>query len=406
MSTWSIGPSHPTETEQRARVVLGDAETEWGVRTADEVCNELEASARLDETIPVTIISRDATRSALLTVLMCIRRDTDVTAVPDEALGEIRSAVRRGHKLDGLLRIVVLVHSAMVDKLFDRLSREVAPDRLISEARALSERMSRFVDLLVRDFPTLYEREQEEWNDRQAVLRRTVVDHVVEQGSFPDGAHSLGLVSSRHYVAALVEGGTPLPPTFATAVERSCGARSQLMVERATSTEIVWAFNSSPPNVAEMVRQSAAQTLPQGVVGLGVTGRGAHGLRDAVVAAREALRVGRLHESAGVWAYDDVSMTASLTSDPVATALFLRHTLDGLTGDDAKTVALRETLGSYLRHGRSRVAAGRELHVVPNTVAYRVHQAEVLLVNSSLDTPALRVALDLAHELPSLLRNP
>lgn len=207
-----------------------------------------------------------------------------------------------------------------------------------------------------------------------------------------------------YYVTALVAGGAPLSPTFATAVERSRDARSHLVVDRADATEVIWTFNSYPTDASEAIRQSAAQMLPQGVVGVGVPGHGADGLRCAVMAARQALRVGRLHERAGVWAYADVSMTASLTSDPVATALFLQHTLAGLTGTDPKTVALRETLGSYLRHGRSRLAAGRELHVVPNTVAYRVHQAEALLTNSSLDTPALGVALNLAHELPSLLR--
>jgi DNA-binding PucR family transcriptional regulator len=65
---------------------------------------------------------------------------------------------------------------------------------------------------------------------------------------------------------------------------------------------------------------------------------------------------------------------------------------------------LRETLWAYLRHGRSRLAASEELHIAPNTVAYRVHQADERLARAAAhDTTAMVVALSLASDFPALL---
>ncbi|MFE0376821.1 helix-turn-helix domain-containing protein [Streptomyces inhibens] len=65
----------------------------------------------------------------------------------------------------------------------------------------------------------------------------------------------------------------------------------------------------------------------------------------------------------------------------------------------------RATLLHYLPSGRSLRAAGEALHIAPNTVVYRVKQAERLLPAGTEHRPfGLVLALPLAQDMPSLLR--
>ncbi|MFD4606004.1 helix-turn-helix domain-containing protein [Streptomyces sp. NPDC058464] len=83
---------------------------------------------------------------------------------------------------------------------------------------------------------------------------------------------------------------------------------------------------------------------------------------------------------------------------------FVRTTLGDLARPQARDHHLRETLLRYLVSGRSLRAVADELHVAPNTVTYRVKQAEQLLPDRSTDDPLdLMVALCIALDLPEVL---
>jgi DNA-binding PucR family transcriptional regulator len=65
-----------------------------------------------------------------------------------------------------------------------------------------------------------------------------------------------------------------------------------------------------------------------------------------------------------------------------------RHVVDRelgpLTGPDARSRLLVETLGSYLRSGLNAAATAAVLHVSDRTVAYRIHGIEQTLGRSVL----------------------
>lgn len=67
-----------------------------------------------------------------------------------------------------------------------------------------------------------------------------------------------------------------------------------------------------------------------------------------------------------------------------------------MAADDNVTFRLATTLGTYLRENRSRTKAAARLGIHPNTVSYRVHQAEELLGRDLTgDLLDLQVALEL-----------
>lgn len=83
-------------------------------------------------------------------------------------------------------------------------------------------------------------------------------------------------------------------------------------------------------------------------------------------------------------------------------AAFVSRVLGPLADDDDVTSRLATTLAAYLRENLSRTRAAACLHIHPNTVSYRVRQAEELLGREvSGDSLDLQVALAL---LPALGR--
>ena len=77
--------------------------------------------------------------------------------------------------------------------------------------------------------------------------------------------------------------------------------------------------------------------------------------------------------------------------------------LGPLAAPDEDTVRVATTLAVYLQENRSRARTAKRLIVHPNTVSYRVNQAEQIL-GRSIDTDVLElsVALALLPTLPGL----
>ena len=103
--------------------------------------------------------------------------------------------------------------------------------------------------------------------------------------------------------------------------------------------------------------------------------------------------------------YRDVAVAALASCDAEHAASFVQRVLGPLAADDEATYRVATTLSVYLQENRSRARAARRLTVHPNTVSYRVDQAQMIL-GRSIDTDSLdlAVALVLLPTLPGLLR--
>ena len=75
--------------------------------------------------------------------------------------------------------------------------------------------------------------------------------------------------------------------------------------------------------------------------------------------------------------------------------------------DDETTYRVAMTLAVYLQENRSPARAARRLTVHPNTVTYRINQAEAILGRSvDCDAAEVSVALALLPLLPGMSRRP
>jgi DNA-binding PucR family transcriptional regulator len=101
--------------------------------------------------------------------------------------------------------------------------------------------------------------------------------------------------------------------------------------------------------------------------------------------------------------YREVAVAALASADTEHAAAFVTRVLGPLAADDEDTARVASTLAVYLQENRSRARTAARLFVHPNTVSYRVNQAETILGRSiDVDTLELSVALALLPTLPRL----
>jgi DNA-binding PucR family transcriptional regulator len=398
-----------------AQQVVGAKATAWAVAVASRISDEVEKEAAASKSgLPVTGLERQACEACLLVVL-CLLHSPDalVPFPPEEAIDQVRLAVRQGASVDRILRVVWMCHTGVQNALLEVVASNVPADRLSAEIRNVTDRTFTFVDGLVRELSAIFDAEQAAWHDRLVASRRDTVDEILTTGTAPEGAAELlGVRLGSHHIAAVLWPAQPMRSVewradalrFVDRVTRALGADGSLVIQRAdASAEIVWSFAGAPPS--DVVQGIVKADLPGGAgLAVGPPGSRVDGFRSSVLGAREAARLGRLCEVPGTWSYERSALLALLTHDHEAAGRFVRHVLAGLCGRDAKSEAIRETLRLYLESGRSRVAAARELHLAANTVAYRVHQAEEYLGHSLDEHPTeMVIALQLARALPRLL---
>ncbi len=136
----------------------------------------------------------------------------------------------------------------------------------------------------------------------------------------------------------------------------------------------------------------------------GDPGDGLTGFRQTHVQATHARRVASLigAHADPVTHYRDVAAAALASADTEHAASFVTRVLGPLAATDEDTFRVASTLAVFLQENRSRARTAKRLFVHPNTVSYRVNQAEVIL-GRSIDTDTLDLALALAL-LPALPR--
>lgn len=408
-----LEPASFPETVADARAVIGDAATAWAVQQAKRICEVRVSSGRPEDRWQAGGVDRRSCEAALLAVLVVLRTGQLRTQALAEEVEAVRAAVRRGVRVEAAIGTIWFSHTAAQNALFEVLNQQLPPGELVDQLRVLSDRMFVFVDELTRSATALYERERAAWENRLTEMQRRDVQHILEHGTAPEGSEQLlGIRLAGYHLAAVVRPADQVPQSdwdggvvrYASAVASTARAASSLVLGWPDgSTVVVWSFSTLHEDPVAVVTDRVPHPA-HSVVALGPVGAHVAGLQSSLHGARQAAQVAAHQREAGVWSYDDVALQALLLADPQAAGRFVRHMLKGLTGTDPKSETLRETLWAYLRHGRSRLATAEELHVAPNTVAYRVHQADERLARApSADPTALIVALCLARDFPALL---
>lgn len=324
-----------------------------------------------------------------------------------------RSGVQRGIPLNDLFRSVRLAHEKSWHWTFNQVTAN-APIAEHSAALALvTDFFFAYADLVLIEAEHHYEVEREAWLLGTAAARAAAVEDILS-GTEDDpqsASKRLRYDVNRHHLGVHVWLDAPsddpgVQTTLTSALWRlaeAVSAPSPLVLPAGSTAITAWLSRPEAFTAAELVRVGDQAGSQDGVsVAIGEPGWGIGGFRRTHLEASHARRLACLlgERASVVTCYRDVAVAALASADGDHAVAFVKRILGPLAVDDEATYRIAATLAVYLDENRSPGRAAQRLTVHPNTVSYRVHQAEQLL-GRPIDTNALELSVALAL-LPAL----
>jgi DNA-binding PucR family transcriptional regulator len=349
-----------------------------------------------------------STRSHWKGFLAVVNRATiDVQPAPP-ILDFARTLARRGFDLPVLLSAYRIGQRATWDFITDLLRVEVSdPDLRSSVLLRFWTHATHWIDTVIESLIPVFTAEREQWRCG-SLARRTQITKAIlakQNVDIHSAATTLAYPLRHHHTAFTlrVDAGVPdfelqrLLELAAASVSDGLGGGQLLMIS--SGARSAWCWSAQP---SASVAEEASLELPQSVrAAVGMCHPGLSGFRLTHIEAVAALAIAEHHDGQ-VTRYADVELaclaTGILCGD--ARTAFVRRELGGLIGADNATRRLRETLRTYLKQAGDAAATGELLKLHPNTVRYRVRQAEQRLGHG---IGQRRVQLELALELVAIL---
>lgn len=333
--------------------------------------------------------------------------------LPAEAIALGRARMMQKVPLAFLIRSYRLGQDTLWEWLFGRITSSASDAGEQAAALQLATSwLFAYIDSALALTEEIYEGEREAWLRSAAAARTTAIDDVLSERErdVQRAAKKLRYDLNRHHVCVAVWlEATPedvdaqrVLAEVAAAVGRATSAESTMTQPVGPLSISAWLSRRDPFDPAAL----DAVGLPAGVrIGVSDPGWGLKGFRSSHIEASQARRVATLSgpRAAAVTRYRDVALAALSSVDADQAVAFVHRVLGPLAEDDEATYRVAMTLAVYLQENRSPARAAQRLTVHPNTVSYRVNQAETIL-GRDIDTDALElsVALALLPLLPGL----
>ena len=401
--------SHPPLVAE-ATERLGPNAVRWavdlGASMATEITEQMPDFAGGDEAFETL---RMGTESATMHALLVVAADDHTLArLTEEGLEGDRNFVRRGIRLDLVLRGVRIGHALMTRELLKATSTLVEEGNRVAEMERISELLFSFIDVYSSRMAEEYLAEHDRWVTSAAAERAEMVRRLLDGPPPPlaEASRVLGYQVERHHVAMVLwqPAGAEQSPTdlqrAAARILKDLGCTASLEVPHATSSLWVWGSWRSRD------ASSGASDIqpPDSIhVALGTVTTGASGFRQShleAIRVAELVRSNPLGRPATLTRYHDVELAVLLAQDLDRAKTFVVRELGPAAAATTAAAELRDTVAAYLRHDRSLVRAAAELHVARNTVAYRVKKFQEL---SGRDVAERRLELEAALRLVAVL---
>jgi hypothetical protein len=395
--------------------------------SAAELSEQIVARVRAEvpELFPDAQIVEEAlgsTEESLRQLAQIIEVAADPTQadLPPSTVAVFRSAVWRHVPLDYYMRFYRLAQDAAWQWLFARIT--AASRDAVDQATALQLTtgwLFAFVDRAMTRANEAYEVERETWMRGAAAARAAAIEDILGDRERDGQAASrrLRYDLTRYHIGVIAwvdhvpENGDPLSMLSASVADiaRSVDAENSIAHPSGSLAVAAWfsgrrAFAADAMNVFEDGGRTLG--LSDGVgIAVGEPGPGLKGFRRTHIEAGHARRVASLlgSQDGPVTRYRDVAVAALCTADGDHASAFVGNVLGPLAAGDEATFRLATTLAIYLRENRSRTRAAERLQIHPNTVSYRVRQAEELLGRDlGSDSLDLQIALTLLPALRKL----
>ena len=329
-----------------------------------------------------------------------------------------RSSAQRSIPLNDLIRSVRLAQRQLWQWLFDRISETSRAGEQGKALELATNWLFAYIDQFLVQAERVYEIEREAWLAGAAAARASAVDDILTRSEddpqraskrlrYDINRHHLGVWIWLDSTHDLHDAQAMLTEALAQ-LARAVSAQSTLVHPAGSMAISGWLSRPHAFSGAELdVVQTAGNTdLPDGVrVAFGEPGWGISGFRRSHAEAAYAHRLAALlgDRAQAVTCYRGVAVAALACADGEHAVAFVKRVLGPLAANDEATYRIASTLAVYLEENRSPAKAAQRLTVHPNTVSYRINQAEALL-GRPIDTNALdlSVALALLPAIPGL----
>ena len=347
--------------------------------------------------------------------------DPRAVELPESVVAVGRARIQYGVPLAYVMRTFRLSQDLLWAWLFARITDLGldAADQAVALELVTSWLFSYVDGALVRS-EQIYEREREAWLRSAAAARTSALDDVLAGRERDDqrAATKLRYDVNREHIAVCIWLESPDEDTdtetelakAVAAVETAVGSETALTHPTGPLALTAWLSRREPFDAAALGTDAILRSSkrPAAVrVAMGEPAWGLAGFRRSHLQAEQARRVAELagSRSHAVTRYRDVALAALASADPGQATEFVLRVLGPLAADDETTYRVAMTLAAYLQENRSPARAARRLTVHPNTVTYRVNQAESILGRSvDSDAAEVTVALALLPLLPGLSR--
>ncbi|WP_433192967.1 PucR family transcriptional regulator [Nocardia sp. CA-107356] len=370
------------------------------------------------QTVEENLVSTEASLRQLAQIIE-LAWDPRRLDLPPSTLAIARSGVQRQVALTDLMRFYRLAQEQVWQWMFTRITATArdASDQATALELATNWLFAYADGAMVRA-EQAYEVELDVWLRGTAATRAAAIGEILagRERDAQRASTRLRYEVNRHHIGAIAwveqapENGdvqSILGDAF-TGLARVLEAESTLVHPLGSLAVAGWVSRRRVLAVGDLdaVMGVRTQAVPPGVrMALGDPGRGLEGLRRTHVEANHARRVASLVGLRGgvLIRYRDVAVAALATTDRDHAQSFITRVLGRLAADDETTYRLATTLSVYLEENRSRIRTAERLTVHPNTVSYRVRQAEEVLGRSvDTETLDLQVALAMLPALPGL----
>lgn len=319
-----------------------------------------------------------------------------------------RSGVQRGIPLNDLFRSVRLAHEKTWHWMFNQITTSASTSEQSAALELATDYMFAYADRILVQAEHHYETEREAWLRGTAAARAAAVDDILA-GTEADPQHASKRMRydlNRHHLGATLwldpaRDEIEPQPALNEALSRlavATSAHSALVHPAGSKATAAWLSRGQAFDPEELDIAHLSRALPDGVrLAEGEPGWGIGGFRRTHIEAGYAHRVASLlgERASAVTCYRDVAVAALASADGEHAVAFVKRILGPLAADDDATYRVAATLAVYLDENRSPARAAQRLTVHPNTVSYRVHQAEQLL-GRPIDTNTLDLSVALA----------
>lgn len=346
-----------------------------------------------------------STRSHWKGFLAVVTRDAIEVQPGPQIFDLARTLARRGFELPLLLSVYRIGQRALWQFITEVLQTKVSEPALRSAVLLqFWSHAAHWLDTSVETLIVTFTEEREQWQ-RGALARRAAVVKTILAGQPVDidsAATTLAYPLRQHHTAFTLRVDDnvpesdvqPLIESTARAVAASLRGGRPLIIS--SGARSAWCWTATP----QIAGATAALQLPSSISAtVGICHSGLEGFRlshsEAVAALMVTVDGGLVH-----FLDVEIACLAKGVLDHTARDAFVRRQLRDLADSDETTERLRDTLRVYLRHGADATAAGEQLNLHPNTVRYRIRQAEKKLGQSIAQR---RIHIELALEIIAVL---